>query len=220
MRFLRRYVFHDIGLKFFSLVIAACLWAVVTQDQTAEISIPVPIEVQHLPDNLEISSRSLPKAELWLSGPSHRLDHLAPESVRLSVDLSGAQAGNRTYSVHAVVVPEGVHVKQIDPAQVQIPLDVRKTRQVEVRPRVVGRLASGFAISNVVTEPSQINIVGPAKRVDAVDAAATDPVDATGLLSQRTFTTDVYVPDPLVHVLNPEPVRVTVFVSKSRRSSN
>ena len=220
MRLLRRYVFHDIGLKVFSLVIAACLWAVVTQDQTAEISITVPIELQHVPANLEIGSRMAPKAELWLSGPSHVLDRLTQNSVKVSVDLSNAQPGDRTYTVRPLAAPDGVHVRQIEPAQVQIPLDVRQTRVVDVRPRVVGRLASGFAIRNVVAAPSQVTIVGPAKRVDAVDSAITDPVDATGLLSDRSFSTNAYVSDPLVQVVSPEPVRVTVFVSKSRRSSN
>jgi hypothetical protein len=60
-------------------------------------------------------------------------------------------------------------------------------------------------------------VAGPAKRVDLVDAAVTDPVDATGLLSQRTFTTNAYVSDPLVQVVHPQPVRVTVFVGKSSR---
>lgn len=220
MRFLRRYVFHDIGLKLFSLVIAACLWAVVTQDQIAEIPMTVAIELHNVPPSLELSSRSLPKAELWLSGPSRVLDRLAPNSVHVSVDLSSAQPGDHTYAVRKVAVPEGVHVKQLEPAQVQIRLDARKTRVVAVRPRVVGRLASGFAITNVVADPSQIIIVGPAQHVDAVDAAVTDPVDATGLLSQRTFTTNAYVSDPLVQVANPEPVRVTVVVSKVRHSSD
>src|SRR6185437_14964572 len=220
MRFLRRYVFHDIGLKFFSLVIAGCLWAVVTQDQTSEVPISVPVELHNMPQNLEISSRSLPRAELWLIGASRVLDHLAPNSVHVAVNLSDAQAGERTYSLRDVAVPDGVHVKQVEPAQIQIRLDARQTRVVEVRPRVVGRLASGFAISNVVADPSQITIVGPANRVNAVDAAITDPVDATGLLSQRTFRTNAYVSDPLVQVVNPEPVRVTVFVSKSRLYHN
>jgi YbbR domain-containing protein len=94
---------------------------------------------------------------------------------------------------------------------------MRETKQIEVRPRVVGRLASGFIITNVVADPPQVRVAGPAKRVDLVDAAVTDPVDATGLLSQRTFTTNAYVSDPLVQVVHPQPVRVTVFVGKSSR---
>jgi YbbR domain-containing protein len=127
MGFLRRFVFHNLGLKLFSLVMAICLWAVVTQGR----------------------------------------------------------------------------------------LEARKTRIVEVRPRVVGRLASGFAITGVMADPARVEITGPARRVDMVDSATTDPVDATGLLNQRTFTTSAYVSDPLVQVVNPQPVRVTVFVGPS-----
>jgi YbbR domain-containing protein len=84
----------------------------------------------------------------------------------------------------------------------------------------VGRLESGLAITKVTTDPPQVTIVGPSKRVNAVDAAVTDPVDATGLLSQHTFTVNAYVSDPLVHVVTSEPVRVTVFVGKSSPRSD
>ena len=219
MGFLRRYVFHDMGLKLFSLLMAVCLWAVVTQDHREERQLPATIELHNMPQNLEISSLSLPEARLWLSGPSRVVDHLGSNSVHVILDLSGAQPGERTYSLDSrdVQVPDGVHVKQIAPAQVQLHLDARESRTVEVRPRVVGRLASGFAITSVTTNPSQITVIGPARRVDLVDAAITDPVDATGLLSQRTFLTNAYVSDPLVQVVNPQPVRVTVFVGKSSR---
>lgn len=219
MGILRRYVFHDVGLKLFSLLMAVCLWAVVTQDHREERQLPATIELHNMPQNLEISSVSLPEARLWLSGPSRIMDHLGSNSVHVILELSGAQPGERTYSLDSrdVQVPDGVHVKQIAPAQVQLHLDARESRTVEVRPRVVGRLASGFSITSVTADPSQITVTGPARRVASVDAAITDPVDATGLLSQRTFLTNAYVSDPLVQVVNPQPVRVTVFVGKLSR---
>jgi hypothetical protein len=48
-----------------------------------------------------------------------------------------------------------------------------------------------------------------------VDAATTDPVDASGSSTQATFVTNVYVPDALVQVVEPVPVRVTVMMEKS-----
>jgi hypothetical protein len=51
--------------------------------------------------------------------------------------------------------------------------------------------------------------------VEKVDAATTDPVDASGTTTTATFTTNVYVPDPLVQVVQPMPVRVTVVMEKS-----
>jgi YbbR domain-containing protein len=222
MGFLRRYVFHDIGLKLFALLMAVCLWAAVTQDHLEDLPWKANIELHSMPPGMEISSVSLPQAQMWLSGPSRIVNHLGSNSVHVILDLSHAQPGDRTYSLDSrnVHLPDGVHVKQIEPSQVQIRLDLRKTRIVEVHPRVVGHLATGFAITKVLAYPAQITVEGPARRVDIVDAAITDPVDATGLLSQRTFSTNAYVPDPLVQVVNPEPVRVTVFVGKSTPARN
>jgi YbbR domain-containing protein len=60
-----------------------------------------------------------------------------------------------------------------------------------------------------------VTIVGPEKRVNGIDSAITDPVDASGVVDQATFTTHVYVPDPLVRIVKAEPVRVTVTAVKS-----
>jgi hypothetical protein len=48
-----------------------------------------------------------------------------------------------------------------------------------------------------------------------VDSATTDPVDATGTTGRATFTTNVYVADPLVQVVQPTSIHVTVFVEKA-----
>jgi hypothetical protein len=53
-----------------------------------------------------------------------------------------------------------------------------------------------------------------------VDAATTDPVDASGTRTQATFVTNVYVPDALVQVVQPTPVRVTVIMEKSAPAGN
>lgn len=225
MAFLRRFVFHNIGLKLFSLLMAVLLWVGVShyyQGHEEEVLWEARIDLHSRPQNLEISSVSSSQAKLWLSGPSRIVDHMGSNSVHVVLDLANAQPGERTYPLSSrnVDVPVGVRVWHIDPEQVQVRLDFRKSRVVEVRPRVVGRLASGLAITHVVADPSQITVAGPARQVDMVDSALTDPVDATGLLSEHTFTTNVSVSDPLVQVVNPQPVRVTVFVGKSSGRSD
>ena len=69
----------------------------------------------------------------------------------------------------------------------------------------------------VTADPSQVTIVGPEKRVDAIENAVTDPVDATGVVGRATFTTHAYVPDPLVRVQKPGAIHVTVTTGKSSR---
>jgi len=38
-------------------------------------------------------------------------------------------------------------------------------------------------------------ITGPQRRVEAVEAATTDPVDVSGTLTRTSFVTQAYIPD-------------------------
>ena len=96
------------------------------------------------------------------------------------------------------------------PATFHISFDRSATRLVEVQPRIIGTLLSGYGITEVKADPSQITIVGPQKRVHAIENAVTDPVDATGVVGKATFTTHAYVSDPLVRVQKPAAIHVTV----------
>jgi hypothetical protein len=47
-----------------------------------------------------------------------------------------------------------------------------------------------------------------------VEAATTDPVDVSGTIGRGSFMTNTFVPDPLVQVVRPAPIRVTVIMEK------
>jgi len=92
--------------------------------------------------------------------------------------------------------------------------DQSATRTVEVRPRVIGTFAPGYQISKVMAEPTQITVAGPKTRIDRVEAATTDPVDASGNVGRNTFVTNAYVADPLVQLVSPTPIHVTVIMER------
>jgi len=48
-----------------------------------------------------------------------------------------------------------------------------------------------------------------------VEDATTDPVDVTGAMARASFMTQAYVPDPLIQVVHPTPIRVTVIMEGS-----
>jgi YbbR domain-containing protein len=88
------------------------------------------------------------------------------------------------------------------------------TRDVEIHPRVTGNFADGEQIVKVDVDPQRITITGPRHHVERIDAATTDPIDATGTRGAGVFTTNVYVSDPLVQVVQTTSIRVTVLVQK------
>jgi YbbR domain-containing protein len=213
---LRRYVLHNLGLKILSLALAIGLWYAVTREPMVEISLTVPIEFHNIQDNLEISSENIPQAEIRVRGPARIVRSLRPSDLHAEIDLKHAPIGERTYDLNSqqVRAPRELEVVQVVPSQFQLTMDTRATRKLQVRPRVMGAFPSGYRIASVTADPAEITVTGPKKRVDAVDYATTDPVDATGMMETNSFVTHAYVSDPLIQVVNPGPIHVTVIMEK------
>lgn len=216
LHFFRKYVLKNLPFKLISLAIAIMLWWAVGRDSSIEIPMTVPLEFQHAPSNLEITSDYPFQAQVTLRGPEHLLQEMRASQVHALLDLEGAEPGERTFDLSAsqVRAPHNIKVVQVVPAQFHISFDYRATRTVPVQPRVIGSLLSGYEMKQPVADPSQVAIVGPERRVNTITSALTDPVDATGIVGSATFTTHAYVSDPLVRVQAPRSIQVTVTTEK------
>lgn len=219
--FLQRFVIENFGLKLFSLALAAGLWFALARDPIAEVALDAPIEFQHMPDNLEINTEHVPSAQVRVRGPERLVRGLRADQVHVEVDLSDVRPGERTFNLTAQHIrePRDLDIVQVVPSQFELSFDLRARRRIQVHPRVTGQFASGLRIAKVIANPEQIDITGPRVRVEAIDFATTDPIDASGVTSSQTFTRNVYVPDPLIQVVNPTPVHVTVMMERFSGSS-
>lgn len=214
--FLRRLVLHNFWLKVVSLVLATGLWLAISPDQEpAEVEVQVPIEFQHIPTHLEISSVTIPAAQIRVKGPDRLIRNVRSTDIHAALELGDAQPGERTFDLTAqqVRLPRELHVVQVVPGQVHLSFDMRLTREVEIHPRITGLLPAGTQIARVLVDPDHITITGPQHHVEAVEAATTDPIDDSGTTREGTFVTNVYVPDALVQVVDPKPIRVTVIMN-------
>jgi len=213
----KRYVLHNFWLKVLSLLLAGGLWWQISPDeQPAEVALGAPVVFQHVPQHLEISSESIPEAQIRVRGPERVIRQLQPNEVHAEIDLGDAKAGERTFDLTSQQVrhPSDITVVQVVPSQLHLSFDTRLTREIEIHPRVTGNFPDGEQITRVDVDPPRITITGPKHHVEQVDAATTDPLDATGTRGSAVFTTNVYVPDPLVQVVKPISIRVTVLVQK------
>ena len=214
--FVQRTFVHNIGLKLVSLLLAIGLWFAMARSPIAEVEMKVPIEFRNLSDNLEVDSASFTEAQIRVRGPGRVIHGLQVADVRAEIDLAGVRPGERTFDLtgQQVHVPQDVEVVQIYPGQFHLSFDNRATRVVEVRPRVIGNFASGMRVAQAIADPPTIMITGPRRHVEAVEAAITDPVDVSGAMTRASFVTQAYVPDPLIQVVHPTPIRVTVIMGR------
>jgi YbbR domain-containing protein len=213
----KRYVVHNFSLKLMSLIFATALWFMISRDdRPAELAVRAPIVFQNVPSELEISSESVPEALIRVRGPERVIRQLRNNDVQAVLDLAGSKAEARTFDLTAQQVdhPREVSVVQVVPSQLRLSFDTRLSREVEVHPRVTGNFASGDQIVRIDADPPRITISGPRHHVEKIDAAITDPIDASGTLGSAVFTTNAYVADPLVQVAQGTSIRVTVVVEK------
>ena len=207
---LQRKLFQNLWMKVVSLALATGLWYAIAHDPMASVEVRAPIEFS-LPENIVIDSSTFTQAQVLLRGPKRLIHRLEAGDVRAEVDLSNVQPGERTFELR-VHAPQDLEVVQIIPSQFHLTFDSRDTRTVEVHPRVTGNFEHGMKVGRIIADPSQVMVTGPHRRVEALEAASTDPVDASGTVSSASFMTHVYVSDPLIQVMHPQAIRVTVIM--------
>jgi len=213
----RRVFLHNLPLKIMSVILATGLWYAVSREPVSEVEVSVPVEFQNVPENLELGSEHIPRAEIRVRGPARIVRDLKTSDVRAEIDLAGSQAGERTFDLSGrhIRTPRELSVVQIVPSQLHLDLDIRETRELEVRARVLGSFAQGLQVARATAEPARITVTGPKRHVDSLEEALTDPVDASGTMHRGIFMTHVYLSDPLVQVVNPRPVQVTVIMERA-----
>ncbi len=220
--FFRHHVFHNLTLKLTSLVLAAGLWLAVSSSPPSEVAINVAIIFRNMPADLEISSENIPGAQIRVRGPEAMIRRLQASDIRAEIDLSDLKPGERerTFDLtHQISVPNRLTVSQVVPSEIHVAFDARATRSVPVQARVSGDFVHGYKIASVECDPASVEITGPEKQVASVTAASTDAIDVSGVIGHVSVARQAYVSDPLIQVVNPRSVRVTVTMEPENSPS-
>src|ERR1700693_5449015 len=128
MALLRRWVLHNFWLKVLSLLLATGLWLAISPDQEpAEVAIRVPIEFQHVPAQLEISSATIPDAQIRVRGPERLIRELRSTDVHAELELGDAKPGERTFDVTSQQIrhQRELAIVQVVHGQVHLSFDTR-----------------------------------------------------------------------------------------------
>jgi YbbR domain-containing protein len=208
----------NLGLKLISLVLGFSLWYIVAGGQGAEIVLPIPLEYRNVPEGMEVIEESVQQVDIRLRGSSEILRRLTPQEIQAGVDLSGALPGEQSFylSPENIVVPFGVRVLRVTPAAVQLQLDQTARRSVEVVTRVVGSPASGYELANIWLGSTEIEVMGPASRLEGIEQVTTAPILVEGLREPFTQAVQIMLEDPYVRPVDGRGVEVTLDVREER----
>lgn len=206
--------FRYLGLKLLSLFIAVLLWFAVSGEETVERGLRVPLELQQLPADVELTGDVPTTVDVRVRGGSGTLSRVLAGDVVAVLDLRSARPGRRVFPMTAnqVRVPFGVDVVQITPSAIAMVLEGSASREVPVAPAVDGRPAPGFVVGQMVAEPATVEIVGPESAVKRATEAVTEPVSVANARERVRETVTIGVLDPSLRLKNTRSAVVSVQI--------
>jgi YbbR domain-containing protein len=203
--------------KLVALVTAFIVWLNVANEPELATIVSVPVEYNHLPADLEISSDIVETIDLEARGPAGQLRTLHDSRIAAIIDFAGVTApGERTFTVTTaeLKLPRGIVMVRTIPAQLRFKFERRITRSVAVDVPLSGKLSAGFSVAGVEVDPPQLQIVGPESHVLGSGKLVSDPVDLTNVTSDTFQTVSVYAAEPEVRILNAPQVKVKIRVAR------
>jgi YbbR domain-containing protein len=200
---MRQLLTQNLGWKLLSLLLAVALWMAIAREPEVATSLSVPVEFKNMRDDLDISGNLPDRVFLEVRGPSGRLTRDNLSAVAAVLDLSDAQAGQRTYNIRGrnLNLPAGVVFYRAVPSQLTLRFDQLAIKNEPVEPVFVNKPAS-YRIVSQEFSPVQVRIRGSEDRVQAINQIKTDPMDLSGVAGEQVFHTHLNVGDAQVRLVD------------------
>jgi YbbR domain-containing protein len=202
-------------LKAVSLVLAVILWAMVGGEDRVDKNVMVPIEIINLPRNLVISNQFKKEIEVSVSGPHSLILEMGARSVTRQIDLSAATPGTMVIenAVNQIPVPRGVTVQRVQPASIILSLDKLIQKQLPITPRTTGRVASGYYLRSLRTDPDLITITGPQTVLANIEQLYTRAINLEGLRQPTQLQVPLQLEANIVELIGETSVTADVTVA-------
>lgn len=211
--------FRNFGLKVLSICIATLLWLVVAGERVVERVLRVPVELQNIPADLEITSNPPDTVEVRVRGSSGTLSRMAPGDIATVLDLRAVRTGRRLFHLTPAQVntPYGLEAVQVSPPTLTMEFETTGIRLVRVQPTIDGEPATGFEVESVRAEPETVEVSGPESALKQLKEAITEAIQIGGRSTTVREVVTVGVADPTVRVRTPQTVTVTVTIHPVER---
>lgn len=205
------------GLKLLAIFFALIFWTMQSaprREALVERPVRAPLSLVGIPQDLIITTTPVTDSvSVRLRGRPSELSN-AVKDIEATLDLSDVRAGEVQVSIRpqSLNLPPQVEVVTIDPASVRFTLESRRQKIVPIQPYPVGSLPAAFALGEITVNPAVCEVSGPASLIAGVTEVATERVILSGRTQSFQTTVGVVSDHPLVRVVSPMNVVVTVNI--------
>ncbi len=173
-----------LGTLLLSAAIAMVLWGMAHGTSSIERSVDIPVVFDGVPDSLVITGQSVDAVNVRVLGSRAALRNVSPTKLEYRIDISSAKPGPAIYEVDASNVdqylPRGARVVSRSPAIIEVSLETRGRKSLQVRPDLEGEPAEGFTVAQVEVDPPRVWVTGARSHVLRLSEVVTETIELSG----------------------------------------
>jgi YbbR domain-containing protein len=214
MKLFRQLFTQNIGLKFFSLLLAFAFWRIITSEEIAEVGFSIPLELRNVPEGVEVVGDVINSVSVRTRASSKLIKGLSSADMYISIDLTHAALGEHTYPLNSanVQAPGGVEVVRVIPTHVKLRLERTLHKFLPVKVRWRGSFPDSEGDPELVAAPPEIEVEGPESRVNDLKQVSTDVINLSRVTPSQKLSVNLSVEDPTVR-LSQEKVDILITAS-------
>ena len=142
------------------------------------VTLEVPVEFMNRKPRLDLLATSASSVTLQLSGSGSLIKSIRPDQVKVKLDLANAVAGSNQITIarDSIVLPPGVHLKQVEPQVLKVNLDVVDQKRLPVQPDWSGKLPAGLILQDAHITPDQVKVTGGSLALKNIQTIYTEKI--------------------------------------------
>ncbi len=209
-------IVHNWHIKLLSLALAAILWIYVDNLKAKEMFFSIPLEVKNVPAHHMVANDLPASVKVVLKGKESSLALVNEDILKAYVDYE-QRARSRSRDIVRVdknTLPRGVTAKEINPAAVEVEIEIVKRKHVKVVPVIYADAPFGYQLEDVEVEPKEIEIEGPVSLVDGVASVYTEDIDVSGLTETTIKDVKITLHDDKILLMSEDSVTIKAIVKE------
>jgi YbbR domain-containing protein len=209
------------GIRVVSVVAAIAVWyAIRAATSNSTLVTGIPLTIQPPPD-WTVVDRSARTVDVAFLGTRDDLRYLNRELIKATVDARD-RTDNQTFSVTLgpanINAPGSARIEFIRPAAVTLRLDREISKQVPVKVETQNLLPDGYEIEQITVTPATVQLSGPARLLEDIEAVSTMPIDLDGRIRSINKRRIPLVPGDRMAGVEMDPAAVTLDLAILERS--
>lgn len=205
---------RNFHLKAIAFLLTCALYLWVGEDRETQIITALPVNIE-IPEDQVLLQPKLDKVNVTLRGRWSALEDFDQSDLKpIVLELSNSDDGQAVpITPGSVDVPPGLRVASIEPSVVRVEMEKKVDKELNIRPRIVGRTRGSYQVGEVETKPETVIASGPEEVMAEISSIPTEPIDVTGRVRSFKKRVQLRPENPMVVYKLDQPVTVSIPIN-------